>query len=56
MNDTYDIRKKYCPVRQRNVIIRVRHPGGTEECTEQILCGKCANVYLHSADRVSHSE
>ena len=55
MSEIYRIREKFCPTRQKNVIVRVTHPGGHEECTERHLCEKCTNAYLQSADSDSHS-
>lgn len=50
----YEIRKKYCPAKQKNVIVKVYHTeGNPEECTEQSEClkdGGCQNQYLHSSD------
>ncbi|MBO5213815.1 MAG: hypothetical protein J6B86_03490 [Clostridia bacterium] len=55
----YEIRKKYCPSRQKNVIIRVYFGEcAHEECTEFSRCqanGGCTNGYLQSVDKASHS-
>lgn len=55
----YEIRKKYCPSRRKNVIVKVFHGNGeSEECTERTVCeadGGCSNQYLHSSDNASHS-
>lgn len=53
MREDYDVRKKYCPAKQKNVVVKVHHPGGAEECTERQGCetdGGCRNAYLHSAE------
>ncbi len=46
----YEIRKKYCPSRKKNVIIKVYfEQGPREECTERQGCealGGCTNRYL----------
>ncbi len=55
----YEIRKKYCPSQQKNVIVRVYFGEfAHEECTELTNCqanGGCTNDYLQSEDRTSHS-
>ncbi len=50
MENQYEIRKKYCPARMRNVIIKVYFGERIrEECTETRDCetlGGCTNLYL----------
>lgn len=55
----YEIRKKYCPALQKNVIVKVYYgKAPLEECTEAVRCresGGCRNEYLHTYERASHS-
>lgn len=45
----FSVKKKYCPVMQRNVAVKVHHgDSNREECLDCADCSQCKNEYLNN--------